>query len=141
MKLVEFLQHQFHREMPRTLLTFFCQVGLGQRREPRAKTKEDDMESPLLFFSPTVNYAGQSQFAPGRRFTDKTTGVSHTGRTALAVTVEPGSYKVGTATAGANRCLLQLSLKKISFSNPRMVSTILCLPDGRPGWSCRRGSG
>ena len=82
------------------------------------------MESPLLFFSPTVNYAGQSQFAPGRRFTDKTTGVSHTGRTALAVTVEPGSYKVGTATAGANRCLLQLSLKKISFSNPRMVSTI-----------------
>ena len=64
------------------------------------------MESPLLFFSPTVNYAGQSQFAPGRRFTDKTTGVSHTGRTALAVTVEPGSYKVGTATAGANRCFL-----------------------------------
>ena len=63
------------------------------------------MESPLLFFSPTVNYAGQSQFAPGRRFTDKSTGVSHTGRTALAVTVEPGSYKVGTATAGANRCL------------------------------------
>ena len=63
------------------------------------------MESPLLFFSPTVNYAGQSQFAPGRRFTDKTTGFSHTGRTALAVTVEPGSYKVGTATAGANRCL------------------------------------
>ena len=82
------------------------------------------MESPLLFFSPTVNYAGQPQFAPGRRFTDKTTGIAHTGRTrqgnstkistkvrrqcylgrtALAVTVEPGSYKVGTATAGANR--------------------------------------
>ena len=63
------------------------------------------MESPLLFFSPTVNYAGQAQFAPGRRFTDKATGVAHTGRTALAVTVEPGSYKVGTATAGANRWL------------------------------------
>ena len=29
------------------------------------------MESPLLFFSPTVNYASQPQFAPGRRFTDK----------------------------------------------------------------------
>ena len=85
-------------------------MGLGQRREPRAKTKEDDMESPLLFFSPTVNYAGQSQFAPGRRFTDKTSGVSHTGRTALAVTVEPGSYKVGTATAGANRCFLNFIL-------------------------------
>ena len=39
------------------------------------------MESPLLFFSPTVNYAGQPQFAPGRRFTDKTTGIAHTGKT------------------------------------------------------------
>ena len=30
-------------------------------------------------------------------------GAGHVGRTVLAVTVEPGSYKVGTAAAGANR--------------------------------------
>ena len=29
--------------------------------------------------------------------------LGHVGRTVLAVTVEPGSYKVGTAAAGANR--------------------------------------
>ena len=82
------------------------------------------MESPLLFFSPTVNYAGQSQFAPGRRFTDKSTGVSHTGRTALAVTVEPGSYKVGTATAGANRCLNILAFSSFFEAIPSFGKTI-----------------
>ena len=47
------------------------EVGLGQMRGPQAKTKEDDMESPLLFFSPTVSYAGQPLFAPGRQFSDR----------------------------------------------------------------------
>ena len=61
------------------------------------------MESPLLYFSPTVNYAGQPQFCPPAQFVDRASGLRHAGRTLLAVTIEPASYKVAPAGAGVNR--------------------------------------
>ena len=63
------------------------------------------MDTPLIFFSPTINYAGLEKFSPGKKFTNRQTGTTNIGRVALMVSVEPGSYKVGETQGleGVNR--------------------------------------
>ena len=81
------------------------EVGLERRKGPQAKSKEDDMDTPLIFFSPTINYAGLEKFSPGKKFQNRQTGTAHIARVALMVSVEPGSYKVGETQGleGVNR--------------------------------------
>ena len=72
-----------------------AEIGLERRRAPAAKSKEDDSDISLLYFSPTINYAGLERFSPSKKFTDKKNQRGYIGRVALQVAVEPGSYKVG----------------------------------------------
>ena len=72
------------------------EVGLERRRVQVPKSKEDDSDTSLIYFSPTINYAGLEKFSPSRRFTDRKHGNrKYVGHVALQVQVEPGSYKTG----------------------------------------------
>ena len=47
------------------------EVGLERRRQGGSKSKEDDSDISLIYFSPTINYAGLERFSPSKKFTDR----------------------------------------------------------------------
>ena len=97
------------------------EVGLERRRQGGSKSKEDDSDISLIYFSPTINYAGLERFSPSKKLTDRQSSrsfiakvilisdwliqyytvlwladtTSCIAKVALQVMVEPGSYKVG----------------------------------------------
>ncbi|XP_067658409.1 neuralized-like protein 4 isoform X2 [Haliotis asinina] len=66
------------------------------------KAKPDSFGGQQIFFSPTIRYAGSSEFAPKHRFTDIKTKKLYQARVAFQVWVKPGSYKVGPQTIEAS---------------------------------------
>lgn len=62
------------------------------RKLGRGPSKQDDSDSPLLYFSPDVECGGGA--AP-RPFTDPLSRRTYRTRIALMLQVEPGSYKIG----------------------------------------------
>ena len=103
------------------------EVGLERRSSPAAKCKEDDSDISIIYFSPTINYAGLPRFSPSRKFTDLKTGKSYLGQVALEVLVEPGSYKAGDSQGleGANKWESGLELQEREWVSKERGNTVL----------------
>ena len=103
------------------------EVGLERRRSPGAKSKEDDSDISIIYFSPTINYAGLPRFSPSRRFTDRKSGRTWLGQVALEVLVEPGSYKAGDSQGlqGANKWESGLELEEREWVSKERGNTVL----------------
>ena len=70
------------------------ELGLERRLGRPGNSKEDDIDTPLIYFSPSINYVGRTEFSPARKFADSKTKKTYSARTSLLVEVQPGSYKV-----------------------------------------------
>ena len=103
------------------------EVGLERRSSPGAKSKEDDSDISIIYFSPTINYAGLPRFSPSRKFTDRSTGKTYLGQVALEVLVEPGSYKAGDSQGleGANKWESGLELQEREWVSKERGNTVL----------------
>ena len=101
------------------------EVGLERRRSPAAKSKEDDSDISIIYFSPTINYAGLAKFSPSRKFTNRKK--TFMGQVALEVLVEPGSYKAGEAQGleGVNKWESGLELQEREWVSKERGNTIL----------------
>ena len=103
------------------------EVGLERRMSPAAKSKEDDSDISIIYFSPTINYAGLARFSPSRKFTDRRTGKTYRGQVALEVLVEPGSYKAGETQGleGVNKWECGLEVQEREWVSKERGNTIL----------------
>ena len=103
------------------------EVGLERRRTAAAKSKEDDSDTSIIYFSPTINYAGLAKFSPSRKFTDRKTGRTLMGQVALEVLVEPGSYKAGETQGleGVNKWESGLELQEREWVSKERGNTLL----------------
>lgn len=72
-------------------------MGLQQLKTTKSNSKEDDVDTPQLLFSPSLNFIDNhpSKMCPERTFKDSKTKKKYRVRIALQVEVHPGSYKVG----------------------------------------------
>ncbi|KAJ8320876.1 hypothetical protein KUTeg_002463 [Tegillarca granosa] len=66
------------------------------------KSRPDSCGLKPILLSPTVRYAGCSEFSPKYRFVDPKTKKTYFAKAALQVWLKPGSYKVGPQSVGAN---------------------------------------
>ena len=80
------------------------ELGL-ERRTGRAKSKEDDTDTPLLYFSPALSYAGREEISTSKVYRDGKTERAYSAKVALMVEVQPGSYKVELSFHGLNAFL------------------------------------
>lgn len=96
-----------------------------ERRLGRGKSKEDDIDTPLLYFSPTVTYAGREEFAPPKKFTDPKSRRTYSAKTILMVEVQPGSYKVGPASLGGVKPEPGLPLEEREWVSKERGNTVL----------------
>jgi len=104
------------------------EVGLERRRVQVPKSKEDDSDTSLIYFSPTINYAGLEKFSPSRRFIDRNHGNrKYVGHVALQVQVEPGSYKTGDTQTlnGVNKWETGLDIKEREWVSKERGNTRL----------------
>ncbi|XP_070207113.1 neuralized-like protein 4 isoform X3 [Littorina saxatilis] len=65
------------------------------------KSRPENLGGQPIFFSPTLRYAGSTDFCPKHRFMDPRTRKTYQGRVAYQVWVKPGSYKVGAQGQGS----------------------------------------
>ncbi|XP_076451881.1 neuralized-like protein 4 isoform X3 [Babylonia areolata] len=80
------------------------QVGSILLPEPQVyteKSRPENLGSQPIFFSPTLRYAGGSDFCHKHRFVDPRSRKTYQARVAFQVWVKPGSYKVGGQGQGS----------------------------------------